>query len=46
MVSDVPIHVVRKQLGLLPSDLSCLERLRLLATLRAAMGSGLSSPVL
>lgn len=46
-VSDVPIHVVRKQLGLLPPDLSCPRRLstgtgwqglRLLATLRAASG--------
>jgi len=46
MVSDAPIHVVRKRLGLLPSDLSCPKRLstwigwqglRLLATLRAAM---------
>lgn len=46
MASDVPIHVVRKQLGLLPPDLSCPKRLstwiawqglRLLATLRVAM---------
>lgn len=46
-VSDVSIHVVRKQPGLLPPDLSCPRRLstgigwqglKLLATLRAVSG--------